>query len=146
MAATAAQVAELRLMIHEPDETTYTDVALAGYIEKYPLIDERGEYPYTWDTSTTPPSQDENEDWIPTYDMHAAAGDIWEQKAAAIFDHYDFQADGGRYSRDQAYKNAMRLARHHRARRKPRTMKPRMYPDPDQSETPAWIGNLPEVD
>lgn len=145
MTATAAQIAQVRRMVNEPDDTTYDDDAIQGYIEAYPLIDERGEVPYTWDTSTTPPSQDENEDWIPTYDLHAAAADIWLEKAAVLAQDYDFAADGGRFSRAQAYAHAMKMYRHYRGRRKPRTIIPFMWPDPNRQAVPLWIGNLPEV-
>lgn len=146
MAATAAQIAQVRRMVNESTAATYTDDAIQGYIEMYPLLDERGEMPYTWDTSTDPPSQDENEDWIPTYDLHAAAADIWEEKAAVLSQDYDFAADGGRYTRSQAYEQAMKQARAHRSRRKPQTLTAVMWPDPGAAAPPAWVGNLPEVD
>jgi hypothetical protein len=55
MAATAAQVARLRRMTAEPTDETYTDDALAGIIESHPLIDERGEAPYSLDIEHGPP-------------------------------------------------------------------------------------------
>lgn len=128
MTATAEQVAELRRMIAEPDETTYTDEDLEALIESHPLVDERGELPYTWDTSTQPPTQDDNEDWIPTYDLHAAAADIWQEKAAVVAEDFDFEADGGRYSRSQVYEQFMKQARYHRSRRAPRTLSVVVYP------------------
>lgn len=142
MAATAGQVARLRRMVNEPDDTTYDDDAITEYIEAYPLIDERGEQPYTWDTSTDPPTEDENEDWIPTYDLNAAAADVWEEKAAVPAADYDFSADGGRYSRSQVYEQAMKQARYYRARRSGRTMT--LRPEPSQVEDVVWIGNLAE--
>lgn len=145
MAATAAQVAELRRMVNEPDATTYDDEALAGYIERYPCLDARGEEPYTWDTSTSPPTQDDNVDWIPTYDLHAAAADVWEEKAAAVAADFDFQADGASYSRSQKYEHCMTQARHHRARRKASTATLHKWPK-EPVERQTWIGNLPEED
>ena len=58
MAATAAQIERLRRMVDEPDDTTYSDEAIKDYIEEYPLVDARGKEPYTWDTSTQPPTQE----------------------------------------------------------------------------------------
>ena len=130
MSATAAQVARVRRMVNEADDTTYDDDAIADYIESYPLIDERGEEPYTWDTSTSPPTQEDNDDWIATYDLHAAAADIWEEKAAVVAVDFDFRADGGQYSRSQVVESYRALARYHRARRAPRTHRLVMYPDP----------------
>lgn len=142
MSATAAQVARLRRMVDEPTTTTYTDEDLEGYIERYPVLDERGEVPYTWDTSTSPPTQDANEDWIPTYDLHSAAADVWDEKAAAVAEDFDFQADGGRYNRSQVMAHALQQARWHRARRRLGTFTALMHPAPGSSA--EWIGNLAE--
>ena len=122
MTATAAMIAQVRRMVNEPTTSPYDDDDIQTYIEAYPLFDERGQEPYTFDTSTTPPSQDANEDWIATYDLHAAAADIWEEKAAGVADKFDFQADGGNYSVSQKYAMYMRQAKHHRARRSIRTI------------------------
>jgi len=134
MSATAAQVARVRRMVNEADDTTYDDDAIADYIESYPLIDERGEEPYTWDTSTSPPTQEDNDDWIATYDLHAAAADIWEEKAAVVAVDFDFRADGGQYSRSQVAERYERMVRYHRTRRAPRTHRLVMYPDPTDDE------------
>lgn len=142
MSATAAQIERLRRMVNEATAATYDDYTLAEYIERYPLVDERGEKPYTWDTSTTPPSQDENEDWIPTYDLNAAAADVWEEKAGVLAPDYAFSADGGRYERNQAYEQAMKQARYYRSRRSMRTIT--QTPEPVQNEDVLWIGNLAE--
>ena len=132
-------------MVNESaDTSSYSDATIQSYIEAYPLLDERGEEPYTWDSSTTPPSQDANEDWIPTYDLHAAAADLWEEKAAVVGQDYDFSADGGSYHRSQVYEQYMKQARFHRARRKPQTMKAFMWPDPGTASVPVWVGNLAE--
>ena len=143
MAATAAQIARLRRMVSEADDTTYSDALLTTYIEAYPLIDERGELPYTWDTSTQPPTQDDNDDWVDTYDLNAAAGDIWEEKAAGIAADFDFKADGGQYSRSQAYEQAMKQARWFRNRRSPTSMT--LKKSPEESEFGvndlSWIVN-----
>jgi hypothetical protein len=68
-------------MVDEPDTTTYSTRSYKPTSKTYPMIDERGEVPYTWDTSTTPPTKDANDNWIATYDFNAAAADIWEEKA-----------------------------------------------------------------
>ena len=97
-------------------------------------MDERGEVPYTWDTSTTPPTQEENDDWVDTYDLHAAAADIWDEKAAGVAEDFDFRADGGQYSRSQVVEQYERRARYHRNRRAPKTHTLHMYPEPDVVE------------
>jgi hypothetical protein len=144
VSATAAQIARLRRMVAESTTTTYTDDDIAEAIERYPLIDERGLAPYAWDTSTTPPHQDATDGWIPTYDLNAAAADIWEEKAATIAGFYDFSADGQSFSRSQAVTQAMQQAARYRSRRSPKTITAR--PEPRRAVDVEWIGNLAEVD
>lgn len=128
MAATAGQIARMRRMVDESDETTYTDEDLAEYIEDRPCIDERGEMPYDWVTSTEPPTKDVNESWIETYDLAAAAADVWAEKAAVLAQDYDTNADGASLARSQAYEQAMKQSRYWGARRKPRSIT--LYPSP----------------
>ena len=122
MTATAAMILQVRGWTNEPDDTTYDDDAIGVFIERYPLLDERGELPYTWDTTTQPPTQEDNDDWIDTYDLHAAAADIWQEKAAIVAVDFDFSADGGNYSRSQVVAQFERQARYHGARRRPGTI------------------------
>ncbi len=146
MTATAAMIARVRRMVNEPtDAGGYTDALIQTYIETYPHMDERGLEPYWWDHSTTPPTHTANDDWIPTYDLNAAAADIWEEKAAVAAQDYSFSADGGNYSRNQVYEQYMKNARHYRARRAPRTMGLTMYPDPENdTSADSPIINMPE--
>lgn len=145
MAPTAAQIAQLRRMVAEPTDATYTDGLLSNYIEAYKLLDEQGEPPYTL-SSATPPAQEVNTNWIPTYDLHAAAGDIWEEKASNWAGKYDFSADGGNYSRSQAYEQMMARVRYHRARRASKTMTAMKWPEETGASQIVWIVNLPEDD
>jgi len=144
MAATAAQIAQVRRMVNEPTTATYSDATIQAYIEVYPLLDERGEEPYTWDSSTTPPHQDVNTYWVPTYDLHAAAADLWEEKASVVAVDYNFSADGGNYSRSQVYEQYMKQARYHRARRRPQTSTLFMYPKPRTAVPETWVANQAE--
>ena len=147
MAATAEQIARLRRMVAESTDATYDDDALAEYIERHPLLDERGEQPYTWDTSTEPPTQEANDNWIATYDLHAAAADVWEEKAANVADSVDFGADGANYHLSQKYEQAMARVRYHRSRRSPQTHTMVKWPEERNSaDLFPWIGNLPEPD
>ena len=117
MTATAAMIAEVRRKIGEPTDATYSDTLIQEYIERYPLIDERGEVPFTWDTSSQPPTQDANEDWIVTYDLNAASADLMDEKAVAFAADFDFNADGASYKRSQAYLQMKAMARTYRSRR-----------------------------
>lgn len=143
MAATAAQIAQLRRMVAEPTPTTYIDTELAGYIETYPLMDERGEQPYTW-SSATPPAQVVNTSWVATYDLNAAAADIWQEKAAVWADKYDFSADGGNYKVSNAYEQAMKQVRYYRAKRATKTAQLFKWPEETSGDQFPWIANLPE--
>ena len=127
MAASAAEVARLRRMVGEPTTTTYSDDDLEGYIERYPLEDARGEYP-TVESETTPGTLEENPDWTATYDLNAAAAEIWAEKAATLAQDYDFKADNANYKRSQAYEQAMKQSRYYQSRRSWRMIE--MRPEP----------------
>jgi len=144
MTATSVQIAQVRRMVAEPIGGTYDDDAIRGYIEAYPVLDERGEEPYTWDTSTDPPTQDDNAEWVAGYDLHAAAADIWDEKAAALFDRFDVRVDSGSYTRSQAFQHATQQARYHRARRKLSTHTLHMHPEPGGGDGPSWTVNEAE--
>lgn len=134
MSATAAQIAQVRRMTAEPTAATYDDAAIAAYIEAYPVID----------ANDNPP---DDADWTATYDLHAACGDLWEEKAAGAAAEFDFAADGGTYSRSQKYEQYMKQARWHRARRQASTLKLIKSPEEPLSGTERpWIINLPEAD
>ena len=132
MSATAAMVEELRRMVNEPDATTYDDDALELYIERYPVMDFLGTKPWEADSSTRPPTLSENDDWIDTYDLHAAAADIWQEKGATVAEDYNITADGGSLSRGDVQNHYMQQARYHGARRKIKTItalvEPRVSP------------------
>lgn len=145
MTATAAQKTLLRRMTATSiSDTTYTDTVLGEYIERYALLDANGEEPQTLDTSTNPPTWTANTNWIATYDLNAAAADIWEEKAATAAADFDFTADGGNYSRSQVYEQFMKNARHYRSRRSAKTATMHKWPDEDSQLDFGWIGNLPE--
>ena len=123
MAATAAMAAELRRMVDESTEDTYDDDLVDSIIEKFPLIDALGTDPQDVDFTTTPPTISEKDEWIPTYDLNAAAALIWEEKAAAIADEFSFQADGGSFSRKEKYDQYMNKARSYSSRRSAKSAK-----------------------
>jgi len=125
----------------------YTDAQITTYIEAHPLLDELGSEPYSWDSSTEPPTQDENTDWIPTYDLNAAAADIWQERASALAARFDFSADGGNYSRSQAFEQYMKQARYYNSRRSARVALSIQWPPENTNEpVPTWVGNLAEPD
>jgi hypothetical protein len=51
-----------------------------------------------------------------TYDVHAAAADIWQQRMAHFSDWYDFRADNQSFSRSQAFEHAQKMEDAMRAR------------------------------
>ena len=128
MAATAAMAERLRRMVDEPTEDTYDNDLIDDYIEKFPLLDVLGTNPGDIDFSTTPPTISEADEWIPTYDLNAAAAEIWEEKAAAISDEFDFNADGGSFSRSKKYDQYMANSRRYSSKRSAKTIK--QWPEP----------------
>lgn len=110
-------IARLRRMVNEPEETNYSDEELTEIIERYPLMDFAGNEP----TASS---------WLATYDMNAAAAEVWEQKAGTLAGDFDFSADGGSYQRSQAYQQALRQSKHFRSRRAVRTVPAFVEPRP----------------
>lgn len=134
MTATAAQIAELRRMVAEPETTTYTDVALQAYIERYPLMDELEEEPYSWLMVDGVKTKQVNTLWVPTYDMNAAAADVWQEKMASISAlAVDFSADGGNYSDSQAFDHAEKMMKFYRSRRSAKNIKVIKWPPESKS-------------
>jgi hypothetical protein len=140
MAATAAQIAEVRRMVNEPTTSTYSDVLITAIIERYPLLDELGSDPYTW-TAANPPVKTANAAWYPTYDLNAAAADIWDEKAAAVAALYDFKADGGDYTRSQMFSMYQKLGSHYRSRRSMKTTK--LIKSPEEYQNTVTVNYLP---
>ena len=132
---TAAQIAQIRRMVNEPTDTTYSDVALITTIEKYPLVDIMGQPPYIRST-TAPFTLIANTWWDPNYDLNAAAADIWDEKAGALAASFDFSADSSTFNRSQAYEHATQRARLYRSRRSLTTTT--MRPEPDDLSALAY--------
>ena len=135
MAATAAMRAEVRRIVDEPTTTTYDDDLLDSIIEGYPLLDALGTEPQDIDYSTTPPTISEADNWIPTYDLNAAAQNIWSEKAAAVADEFDFSAVGGNYKRSQKYEDYMKNSRYFGSRRALKSSTVFVYPRPSTKES-----------
>lgn len=114
-------IGKLRRMTNETKSTTYTDPEMTAYLEACPVTDENGEAPRVPST-TTPGAMMVNPDWTATYDLHAAAAMIWEEKAAIASSNVDFEADGASYSDSQTFEQAMKMVRFHLSRRNPKTI------------------------
>jgi len=122
MSSTAEMVARLRRMVNEAvGNTTYSDDDLEQTIEAYPLIDAVGEVPFLEDGTSNP-------DWTATYDLSAAAADIWGEKAGALAGNYDFSTQGQSFHRSQAFAAAMQAARYYRSRRAAGTIRQVAHP------------------
>jgi hypothetical protein len=142
---TAAQISQLRRMVAEPTAATYSDASLTSYIEMYPRIDLFGTEPFIY-TMALPPVATSNTEWVPTYDLCAAAADVWDEKAAGLATKVDFSADGGNYSMSQQYQFAVSRAKYYRSRRMATTTKLHKSPAENTSSYPLWVGNDPEPD
>ena len=95
MTPDAMQIAALRRFAAEPTAETYSDADLTDILMRRAL-DAAG---------------------ADGFDLYAAAADVWEQKAAALAQDYDFAADGADFRRSQAHAHALGMARLFRARR-----------------------------
>ena len=91
--ATIEQRVRLRRMVDEPDTdtATYSDADLDSYVDRH------------------------------GGDLHGAAADIWDEKAATASADFDFTADGGTLARSQRAIAYRRNAADHRKRMRPRT-------------------------
>jgi hypothetical protein len=69
-----------------------------------------------------------NADWTATYDLAAAASEVWAEKAAGLAANYDYSSDGASLSRSQAYEQALRQSRYYAARRRAGSI--RLRPSP----------------
>ena len=116
MTASADNIARLRRMVAEPATTIYSDAALAAVIERYPVPDQNHRMP-------TSMVSDSAYAWVPTYDLNAAAAEIWQEKAAALVGNTDFSADGGNYSDSQKVDQAERQVRFYLSRRNAHTIR-----------------------
>lgn len=122
MTATAAEIERLRRMAAEPDSTGgYADYVLREMIERYATLDAAGLAPG-------------DGGWSATYDLNAAAAEVWGEKAAALSAAFDFTADGGTFSRSQAHAQALKMQRHYAARRVPGTVRLVRPPETDALE------------
>lgn len=130
MAASADNIRQLRRMVAEPTEDTYTDTDLTAYIERYPLMDTAGNDP-------------DETDWTATYDLNACASEIFTEKAACPSSKYD-TADGNgmKQYRSQVTTNYLRMARFYGARRAIKGMLPEVRPRPITLD--VYIGNQAE--
>jgi hypothetical protein len=142
MTASAALIERLRRMVAEPNNLTYSDATLSSYIERYPLVDQRGVNPYYLDTSTDPPTQVATVGWYPTYDLAAAAADVWEEKASAEADDVPMPHEGKVYEQTK-HGQYMKQARYWRSRRAATAVTLIASPSPNRRGD-TWVFNLPE--
>lgn len=86
MSYTTAQINKLRRLTAEPSTSeVYTNTVLEGVLDEF------------------------------DGDLYAAAAEIWDEKAAAVSGNYDFEADGGKFSRSQMAAQYMANANKYRA-------------------------------
>lgn len=133
-------VRRLRRMVNEKDDSTYNDDDIRAYLEAWPLVDSLGKTA-------------DDDGWSEAYDLHAAAAEIWDEKAAAASVKHDFNADGASFSSSQLYDHCMRQSKHHRALQKAQvkraiTVRQTTYypeyanPVFDEDESPDWTDSI----
>jgi hypothetical protein len=142
MSASETDIATVRRRINEPTDAQFVDDDIASVIETRPLRDADGLGPT-------------DAGWDESYDLAAAASDLWAEKAGARTDGYDFDADGGSFKRSQSFDQCMKMSRYWGKRRAPQsltivensTTTEELAGNPDwaTSDTiPAWVANGPD--
>lgn len=138
MAASATDVARVRRLAAEPTTTTYSDSALEDIIERYPIADVEGIEP-------------DETDWVATYDVYAAAAEVWTEKSAAVAGRFDFTADDGSFKVSQIQAQYQKQAQHYLAMGKRLGVGGGIRSVTQQAAGPfrgtlgePWIGNQPE--
>lgn len=131
MAATAAQLATLKRYTNEDGSgDVYTGDLLTSILESYPVSDSDGNEP-------------DESNWTATYDLHAAAAQIWGEKAATLVCKVDSNLPGGgSYRNSQLLDNAVKMEKWHKARARARGIRFTAYPKPTDDR--VWVGNLDE--
>ena len=111
MTATGPDISRLRRMAAiKQDEPESDSGFLASYIERYPLNDATGKAPG-------------DDGWSPTYDLNAAAADLWAEKASTVAYEFDFSWQGGSYARTGKMEHAQRQERYFRSRSQAKAVK-----------------------
>jgi hypothetical protein len=59
------------------------------------------------DVNGLPPS---DANWVPTWDLNAAAAEGWRWKASAVSGNFDFETDGQSFDRSQVEANCLTMA------------------------------------
>lgn len=108
-------IVRLRRMVAEPTDVNYTDEELWELIEAQSVTDVDGNEP-------------DEDDWTPTYNLNKVAGDIWAEKASRYAEEFDFNTDGGSFSRSQKYENALRQSQYYYSRSKASVLRLRQEP------------------
>jgi hypothetical protein len=108
--ALADDLSRLRRLVNEPTTATYSDAELTAALERHLALDSQGRRPYQYGGVTLDPL------YVTTYDVYAAAADVWEEKAAVVADEFDYSGDGANMTRSQKHAHFMRQAQTCRAK------------------------------
>lgn len=100
MALTNDELTRLRMMAGESHKT---DRALSDADLQF-IADE---FAKTKDSDGNTPVDSGYSD---TYDLYVAAAEAWRMKAGQFTEEFDFEAEGGTFSRSQKYTNALEQA------------------------------------
>lgn len=112
MAASPEQIAKVRRLTAESDPRgAYSDQAIAEHIEENAL-------PYR-DSATGRVYRPGQIGWVETYDLNAAAADVWDEKAAAAAQKYTVSVDGTVLTGSQVYQQYKDRSLYFRSRSTP---------------------------
>lgn len=97
----ATDIARVRRLINEPTTATYTDADIQAALERNLTFDSTGRRPWTYNGTALDPL------YVTTYDVYRTAGELWDEKAAALACQFDYSGDGANMSLKQKYDNAV---------------------------------------
>lgn len=145
----------LRQQTGEPETKTFDDDALQAFIEAYPAPDTLGNKSQRVMPGSYPQVMELNPYWNPTYDLNAAAMDVWNAKLATLTGtQFDFSDANQSFKRSQLVTFAQERVAYFSARRRVGAIKLRptnpyvesgLVPASDpEGVTWPWPGNAPE--
>lgn len=105
MALSATELDRLKMMAGEAHKTTpaLDDDDLEFIADNYAKVR---------DSDGNAPTHD---DYTDTYDLYVAAAEAWRMKAGQFAEEFDFEAEGGAFTRSQKYANALKQAQRYAA-------------------------------
>ena len=102
MALSATELARLTRMVGESQKETADRELTAADLQD--IADEVGQM---FDADGNTPADSA---YVDTYDLYRTAAECWRTKAGMVSEQFDFEAEGGSFSRSQKFRNYLAQA------------------------------------